>query len=203
MLNHKTFTVLALAACASAASANRVDLLMFENAGGVDPLIVDLWVDVIDQGSTVDFVFHNDSTDGVVAAIYFESNGVSTGLMANGALGATSGIVNFDTPASPGSPPGSISGFGGTWGGNLFAADADSPAPTNGIGVGETLTISFDLLGSYGDVLGALQNPDTGFRIAQHATSFGQNSIWTTTVPAPGAAALLGLGGLIAGRRRR
>lgn len=203
MLNRKTVGCLALAACATAASANRVDLLMFET-NGVDPVTVDLWVDVVDQGATVDFIFHNDSTDGVVSSIYFETNNVSSGLIANGALGATTGTVNFSVGATPPSPPGSISGFGGSWGGNLFAADADSPPPTNGVGVGETLTISFDLLGSYGSVLSALQNPDGGFRIAQHAISFGQNSIWTTNmVPAPGAAALLGFGGLFVGRRRR
>ena len=195
----KILCVFAVAACTSAASANRVDLLMFENSGGVDAVSVDLWVDVLDAGSQVDMVFHNDSTDGAIANIYVES----TLLLANGSIAGSTGTVNFDTSTSPATPPGSITNFGGSWGGNLFAVGAEDPAPTNGINPGETLTIRFDLLGSYNDVLDALLDPDGGFRIAQHAISFGANSIWTTTVPAPGAAALLAFGGVLAGRRRR
>jgi MYXO-CTERM domain-containing protein len=201
-MNTRILCAFALATCASAASANRVDLSMFET-NGVDELSVDLWVDVIDAGSQVDMVFHNDSTDGAIANIYIESTAVSTLLLANGSIAGSTGTVDFDTSTSPATPPGSITNYGGSWGGNLFAVGAESPAPTNGINPGETLTISFDLLGSFGDVLAGLNNPDGGFRIAQHGISFGQNSVWTTTVPAPGAMAILAFGGVFAGRRRR
>lgn len=197
----RILTGVGLVACAAAfASANRVDLLIFENPGPVDPGTVDLWVDVIDMGSTVDFVFHNDSTDGVVSNVYFEQNS----LIMNGSISGSTGTVNFAAGGSPNAPAGSIFSYGGTWGGNEYLASANSPAPTNGIGVGETLTITFDLVGSYADVLAALQpNAADGFRIAEHAVSFGQFSLWTTNVPAPGATALLGLGGLLVSRRRR
>jgi hypothetical protein len=198
MPTRKTLALAALAACAGAAQADRIDLFMFED-NGVNPLIIDLWVDVVDQGSSVDFVFHNDSTQGVVAEVYFES----TNLIGNGAVTGSTGTVNFDTGANPPSPPGSITNFGGAWAGNLLALDAQSPGPTNGVGVGETLTVSFDLLGSFTDVIHGLTRQD-GFRIAEHVISIGQQSIWTTNfVPAPGALALLGLAGLAAPRRRR
>lgn len=200
---HKSLSALVIAACAGIASADRVDLFMFED-NGVNPLIVDLWVDVVDNGATVDFIFHNDSADGAVSSIYFENNNISGSLLANGSITGSTGDVDFSVGATPPNPPGSISGFGGNWGGNLFAVDADSPPPFNGINPGETLTISFDLIGSFHNILSALNNPEQGFRIAQHAISFDEQSIWTVNVvPAPGAIAVLGFGGLLAGRRRR
>ncbi len=196
----KKFMCLSVVGCAAAANAgtvNRIDLLMFED-NGVDPAIVDLWVDVVDAGSNVDFIFHNDSTDGSVANIYFENNL----FLSNGSINGVTGTVAFAEGGSPGTPPGTI----GAWGGNMFSASADNPAPTNGINPGETLTIRFDLAGSFGDLFNALEDPsgDNGFRIAQHAISFGSQSIWTTnvTVPAPGALAVLGFGGLAIRRRR-
>jgi hypothetical protein len=191
--------VVGLSAIAGSAFANRVDLFMFED-DGVNPIVVDLWVDVVDSGVSVDFIFHNDSTDGAVANIYFENNAVSSSLMNNGSIFGSTGTVAFASGGSPGSPPNSI----GAWSGNLFNVAANNPKPTNGINPGETLTIRFDLLGSFGDVISAVTDPENGFRIAQHAISFGPNSIWTvnTNVPAPGALALLGLGGLAIRRRR-
>lgn len=197
----RILTGIGFVACATAfAMANRVDLNIFENPGPVDPGTVDLWVDVLDMGSTVDFVFHNDSTDGVISNVYFEQNA----LIANGAITGSTGAVAFAVGGSPANPAGSIVGFGGTWDGNLFRVSANSPSPANGVGVGETLTISFDLVGTYAQVLAALQPDATeGFRIVEHAISFGPYSLWTTNVPTPGAAAILGFGGLLAARRRR
>ncbi|GAB4384322.1 MAG: hypothetical protein Kow0022_06520 [Phycisphaerales bacterium] len=194
-------TGVGLAACAATlASADRVNLLLYENQDNVSPALVDLWVDVIDMGSSVDFVFHNDSTDGVVSNIYFEQND----LIVNGVIAGQTGQVSLSTGGSPPHPAGSIVNFGGSWGGNLFQVSAVSPPPANGIGVGETLTVTFDLLGSYADVLAALQpGAADGFRIAQHVISFGPSSFWTTNVPAPGASALLAVGGLMMSRRRR
>lgn len=191
----------ALACAAGTALAGvRVDLYVFENSDGVDTSTVDLWVDVIDQGSSIDFTFHNDSTTGVVTAVYCEVNN----LIANGTILGSSGAVSFAPSATPHTPPGSIFGYGGTWEGNLYSADADAPGPANGVGVGETLTVRFDLLGSFADVIDALRpNNADGFRIAQHAQSFGPSSLWTVNTPAPGAACLLGLAGALIARRRR
>ena len=63
----------AVAAClggVSSANAARVDLT--DRDTGVSPVGVDVWVDVIDSGSTFDFIFHNDSAVGSVTSVYFE-----------------------------------------------------------------------------------------------------------------------------------
>lgn len=185
----------------SASAGVRVDLLVYENADSADTSSLDLWVDVVNGGSFVDFVFHNDSTGpGVVANVYFEMNS----LIANGSIAGQSAGVDFDEGGSPPNPAQPAFLFGGSWGGNEFNARASSPAPHNGIGSGETLTVRFDLVGSYGDVLAALKPGATdGFRIAQHVISVGQASVWTINTPTPGGAALLGVVGLMGLRRRR
>jgi uncharacterized protein (TIGR03382 family) len=193
--------LLLCAAAGSASAGVRVDLLVYENADNAGIGHLDLWVDVINGGSTVDFVFHNDSTGpGVVANIYVEMNS----LISSGSLGATSGTVDFNLGGSPGNPAQPAFLYGGAWGGNEFSARADSPAPSNGIGMGESLTVTFDLVGSYADVVAALQpGAADGFRIAQHVISVGQASVWTINTPTPGSLGLLGLAGLVAVRRRR
>ncbi len=189
--------------CASMASAGvRVDLVVYENSSNGDVTNVDLWVNLVDGGTHVDFVFHNDSTIGAtVANVYFEMNA----LMANGSIAGQSAGVDFDVGGNPQNPaqPGFL--YGGSWGGNLFRARAENPAPHNGINPGETLTIRFDLVGSFADVLAAVQpGANNGFRIAQHVISVnGDFSVWSINTPTPGGAAVLALGGLVAMRRRR
>ncbi len=190
------------AASAVASAGVRIDLAVYENSSGGDTSKLDLWVDVINGGSVVDFVFRNDSTGpAVVANVYFEMNS----LIANGSIAGQSAGVSFATGGSPPNPaqPGFL--FGDSWGGNLYRARAGSPAPQNGINPGESMTVRFDLVGSYADVVSALQpNASDGFRIAQHVISVNNDfSVWTINTPTPGSAAVLGLGGLLAVRRRR
>ncbi len=66
---------------------------------------------------------------------------------------------------------------------------------------GMSYTLSFNSLSPYYDIVDANGNI-TGVGIDDRSTFLDDISL-TTVVPAPGAAALLGLGGLLAGRRRR
>ncbi|MBX3364640.1 MAG: hypothetical protein KF866_07735 [Phycisphaeraceae bacterium] len=187
------------AMCAMPAMGTRVDLLVYENADNADTSVLDLWVDVLPSAGGVDFVFHNDGTDGVAANVYFENTAFSSAFMSNGAITFQSAGVNFAPGGSPGNPapPGMM--WGGAWAGNIFSAGATPPPSMNGLSPGETMTISFDLTGAtVADVLDALNSGS--FRIAQHVISIGEFSVWTIT-PAPSALALLGLAAV--GRRRR
>lgn len=198
----------AILACAGTAQAERFDLFVFENSSGADVSGLDLWVDVRDQGSFADFVFHNDSSIGSsIARVYIENTSASGALLSDGTIFAESSGVDFTPGSAPPNPPGSISGFGGAWGGNLFSAGAVSPPPFRGINPGETLTLRFDLTGSFSDLLDALTNGE--FRIAQHVIALPEGaSVWTVLVPLPPAAwpgitALASLGVVGYVRRRR
>jgi len=202
-------------ALGSAAVADRVDLAVFENADDADVSGLDLWVGVVADGESIDFTFHNDSSIGsVVTSVYFESTGFSLDCLDDGEVSFESAGVDFSDGATPPSPPGSIAGYGGSWGGNLYAADADSPSPAKGVGVGELLTISFEMDDecSLEEVLGALQSDPAAFRIAQHVQGLPNgSSVWLvntpTLVPLPATAWMGGVGlllplGLAVARRR-
>ncbi|MBX3322090.1 MAG: hypothetical protein KF757_03770 [Phycisphaeraceae bacterium] len=189
-------------ASAVASAGVRIDLAVYENSSGGDTSKLDLWVDVIDGGSVVDFVFRNDSTGAaVISNVYFEMNS----LIANGSLAGSTGNVAFSIGGAPPNPAQPAFLYGGSWGGNLMRVAASAPAPQKGIGPGESLTVRFDLVGTFADVVSALQpNASDGFRIAQHVISVNNDfSVWTINTPTPGSAAVLGLGGLVAMRRRR
>jgi hypothetical protein len=207
----------AVAACASAASAERVDLLIFENVTNTPTTGLDLWVDVTDGGTHVDFTFHNDSTvSSIITSIYVENTAFTSAAFSSAAIVAQSAGVSFSAGATPPNPPGSISGWGGAWGGNVFSADNDPPA-SKGINPGEWLTIRFALAGyAFADVIDELSSDPVGFRIAEHIQSIGQDSVsmWgvngpieSSVVPLPPAAwsglALLGLAGIARARHAR
>ena len=201
----RVLAVASVCALAGMAHAIRVDLGVYENAGNASLSGIDLWVDVLDApGPSIDFVFHNDSSAGsFVTALYFEAGlpGLSGGSIVDQSAG-----VSFNMGATPPNPaqPGFL--FGGSWNGNLVSFDADNPSPTWGINQGglETLTVRLNASGidANGVATALLANPRE-FRIAQHVQGIeGQFSVWTVT-PAPASLALLGLGGLVVGRRRR
>ena len=199
----------ALAACTLAGSALggvRFDLLVFENADGVGTGNLDIWVDVVDNGSTIDFVWHNDSTaSATVTSIYSEISNAS-GTLTN-ALIMNDASVQYSSGATPPNPPGSISFFGGAWAGNHFSADPDVPQPmVKAINPGESLTVRFDLgSASFQDIIDALNGGPAAFRLAAHVQEVGpggESSVWVVT-PTPGTAGLMALGGLVAMRRRR
>lgn len=200
---------------AAPAAAERIDMSVFENDDDVDVSGLDLWIDVLQNGASVDFVFHNTSTTtSVITSIYFEDTAFSSAYLSGGRIVTPqpSG-VNFRTTAHPNNPAGSIRDYGGEWGGNLFAVGARNPRPLNGIGIGETLTLRFGLSGiTFNELLDGLGDP-LAFRIAQHVQRVGvtEDSVWTVndpfvrTVPLPSGATagLLGLGVVGAARASR
>lgn len=183
----------------------RFDLFVFENNDGAPTGNIDIWVDVIDNGATVDFVWHNDSTESAnLTEIYLESSDAADLLLSPVIMNG--GGVQYSSPASPGTPPGSISLFGGAWGGSHFSADPDAPMPNvNAINPGESLTIRFDLSGflTYSDLINALNGEAGAFRLAGHVQGIGAGdaSIWVVT-PSPATGSLM-LGGLLLTTRRR
>lgn len=196
-------------ALASAAQAERIDLGIFENADGADVSELDLWLDVLPAGADqVDFVFHNDSAiPSIITAVYVEASDFATLALAAPQIVSQSAGVSFAQGATPPSPAGSIQFFGGDWN-SLYTADADSPAPAHGInaGLGETLTLRFDLVGGAtpGDIVAAITDDPARLRIAQHIQALpGGSSVWSVTVPSPGVLTLLSAGGLVLAARRR
>jgi hypothetical protein len=199
----------------AAASAERIDLFVFENADGAEVSSLDLWVDVVDRGAYADFVFHNDSTvASTVTNIYIESTDFSTSGLTDGRIeNPQPAGVDFRPGSAPPTPPGSIAAEGGAWQGNLFSAKAKKPGSgKDGIDPGEHLVLQFDLDGiAFSDLIDALTGDSPAFRIAQHVQGIGEFSVWTVNgdgenaiVPLPSGAAL-SLAGLaiVATRRRR
>lgn len=201
----RLLAVASVCACAGMAHAIRVDLGVYENSNNASLSGIDLWVDVLDApGPAIDFVFHNDSTaSSFITAVYFE-----TGLagLSGGSIVDQSAGVAFAAPATPTNPAQPAFLWGGSWAGNLASFDANSPSPTWGINEGglETLTVRLNASGTNASAVAAALNADPRrWRIAQHVQGIeGQFSVWSVT-PAPGGLALLGLGGLVVGRRRR
>ncbi|MDX2131590.1 MAG: hypothetical protein SFY69_06035 [Planctomycetota bacterium] len=112
--------------------------------------------------------------------------------------------VNFALGASPANLPGGNTltpQFDATAG---FSADANNPAPANGVNPGEELTIVFNLINgkTYADTIAAM-NGAVDLRVGIHVQAFGNGQSESFVTPAPGAAVLAGLGGLLAARRRR
>ncbi|QKK07868.1 MAG: hypothetical protein HND58_06555 [Planctomycetota bacterium] len=208
-MNHRIPVLSCLCGIAAIASADIVPLTVYENADNADVSGLNLFVDVTDGGSYIEFAFGNSSTtSAVVTAVYVEDTNSIDGWLLNGHISAESTGVNFSDGATPANPAQMSDAFGGTWAGNLYSADADSPGPTNGINEtgNESLTLRFDYGGgaTFADVLAALTADDPGFRFAQHVQGLpGGYSVWTTTVPAPGSLGAIALAGLLAARRRR
>ena len=183
----------ALLLSAPSASAMIYSLTIFENADGVDVSGLDLWVDVIDGGSYVDFEFHNDSlVNSFISSVYVEQFGSA---LSGGSIAAQSTGVLFHDGSNPRNPPGSIGG----WGGSAYAAAANSPSPINGVHQGEWLTLRMNYEDAdYGEVLSMIATGE--LRLAQHVQGIGRSSVWGVTrppgdpVPLPASVWLLGSG---------
>jgi hypothetical protein len=172
------------------------------NGGYHDSPDLDLYVEVVDRESCVDFTFHNESLiDSSIARIYFE--GVS---FLNFAEMIEGPGTTFNQPATPAKLPGY----------NLLepsmmttyevSFDSDSPMPHNGINPGEWITTAFDLIngGTFQNVTDEL---NTGvLRIGVHVITLPDGSSESAiAVPEPAALFLLGLGslGLLRIRKRQ
>jgi len=162
-----------------------------------------LAVDVSDLGGgQVSFLFTNSGPEAsAISEIYFDDGTL---------LGIASIIdglgVDFEQDANPPDLPGgqtAIPPFEVTAG---FLAESQ-PAPSmNGVGPGETVEIIFDLQGggAFADIIDELTTGE--LRIGIHVIAFeggGSESFINVPVPEPGTAALLGLGLVALGVRRR
>ncbi len=161
---------------------------------------MDLYVEVSNRESRVDFTFHNESLiDSSIARIYFQS----------GAFLGIADIIggpgtSFSQPAKPGNLPA----------GNLLEPSfvtthelsfgSDPPASKNGINPGEWVMTTFDLIngGTFLNVVDEL-NPGA-LRIGVHVVGLPDGSSESAvTTPEPTTLFLLGLGGLALLRKRR
>lgn len=161
-----------------------------------------LTVDVTDPGGDqVLFTFSNAGpAASVIADVYFDDGS----LLQIASILNTPSMVAFSESADPPNLPGASNAsppFQAT-----FSADADAPAPTNGVNPGESLGILFDLQTgtTFADVLADLA--DGSLRVGIHVQSFatgGSESF--VNVPGPGPLTLLalGFGGVALGRRWR
>jgi MYXO-CTERM domain-containing protein len=212
MHNHLV-TIALLGAVSAAATAERVDLFVFENADGADVSGLNLWADVVDKGSYAEMVFHNDSTiDCFVRSIYIENTDFSSDALDVMSIQNPQPLgVKFKNGGSPPQPAGSIKNFGGDWQGNLFAAKANKPGSgKDGIDSGEHLVFEFDYSNfTFQEIIDALTADVPAFRIAQHVQGLpGGFSVWTMNdpeqaVPLPSAAGLSLAGIAALGLRRR
>jgi hypothetical protein len=160
-----------------------------------------LSVTVVDHSpGKVAFTFNNAGPDQMsITDVYFHAPSfTSISTIVNGPG------VNYTAGATPSNLPGgnSISpAFVTTLG---LSADSAPPPVANGVQPGEWLTIVLNLAPakSYNDIISELDG-GIAARVGIHVQSFQNGQSESFVTPAPGAVALVGLGGLMAARRRR
>lgn len=206
----------ALALCAAAivgasqtaSAGTSLPVWIYASSSGASLSGLTVTVDVSDGGTYAIFSVDNASTGvnsgAVVTQICFEQTAYSQQYLGSAALVAPFGPgVNYVNGSSPPNPGGGLSP---SWGGNLFSTQPSAPPPVNGVGSGEQVSVRFDHLSgmTYSTLVNDLVADPMLFRVAMHIQAVGTSgdSVWGVTVPAPGAAALLGLA-IGTGRRRR
>ena len=171
-----------------------------------------LFVEVIDLGGQVEFVFTNTGPQASsITDVYFD-DGMLLGIAS---IANTPGLVEFSQFAAPPDLPGGNNAappFATTAG---FSADSDPPTQPLGVNPGEFLGITFDLQagGLFDDIVSELASGT--LRIGIHvqgyssggSESFINNGIadgGNGVVPAPGAVLLGTIGvGVVSWLRRR
>lgn len=175
---------------------------IFTNNGNYyDDPGIDIYMDVWNGDDVAKFTFYNDSTvQSSVTGIYFDD-----GVL----IGATLGIINGSGTLFAEDGPANLPG------GNLIGFNADrefnigpEPSPPangiNNIGVGEWVTVEFNLLGgSLQDVLNELN--DGTLRVGVHIQNFadGSSESAVNEIPEPATVLMFGLGGLALLKKRK
>jgi MYXO-CTERM domain-containing protein len=196
-------SALILAGAAATANAQTIPFAIFENASGVGVGGLDLALTLHDGGTYADLVIANNTTiGGVVTKVFVESPSSFT--VSNITIN-NDGVGSKWSVNAGGNVPGSISQFSGAWEGTLASFKANPSPMKNGIGEDQFLSLRMHLGStSFDELSAALAARD--LRLVAHIQGLGNKgeySVWGTTVPTPGAAAILGLGGAGLIRRRR
>jgi len=171
-----------------------------------------LFVDVLNGGSEVTFIFRNEGPDICsITDVYFDDGTLLelTGLWdLDDPVGGPFGDPNVDF--SPGATPSELPGanlifpaFETSLG---FSADSDPPPPSWGVEPGQWLGVLFSLdpNGTPEDVIDELN--DGTLRIGLHVQAFGNGGIDSESfvnVPEPASMLLLTVGGLTLLRKRK
>ena len=175
-----------------------------DNGSYYDSPDMDLYVELVDRESHVDFTFHNESLiDSSIARIYFDGSSF---------LGTADIIEGPGTSFGQSTTPANLPA------GNLLepvfvtthelSMDSDPPVPKNGINPGEWVMATFDLING-GTFLNVVDGLNTGaLRIGVHLIGLPDGSSESaitaaTPAPEPTTLFLLGLGALALLRKRR
>jgi len=160
---------------------------------------LDLYVEVSDGTSQVDFTFHNASLiDSSVSRIYFEDD------LFLGIASITDGPgTSFSNPSIPGNLPGGDLLQPPFVAAREFSISGAPPPSIDGVNPGEWVQITFDLINN-GTFQGVIDELDAAsLRIGIHLIALPDGSSESAVVPEPTTIALLGLGTLALLRKRR
>lgn len=169
-------------------------LEVFTNNGGYnDSPDLDLYVEVVDRESCVDFTFHNESLiDSSIARIYF----VGCSFLSFAEIIEGPGTF-FNQPATPARLPGADLLELSLLTTYEFSFDSDPAVPHNGINPGEWGTMVFDLING-GTFLNVTDELNAGtLWIGVHVVALPDGSSESAiAIPDPATLFLLGLGSL-------
>ncbi len=170
-----------------------------------------LFVDVTDPGNDqVLFTFSNIGlSNSSITDIYFDDGS----LLGIASIDNSDPGVSFMQPASPGNLPSANNASPPFVTSAGFSADSDPPAQPNGVNPGESLGITFDLVGG-GTFAGVMSELTDGtLRVGIHVQGFdlggteefpgGSESFVGTSIPEPHAAVLFVVGALVVGTATR
>lgn len=172
-----------------------------DNGGYCESSDLNLYFEITERVSTVDFSFHNESlVDSCIARIYFEQNCLldfdQSSIVEGPGTSFIIPAIPCDLPAGQTlNPP-----FKRTCG---FSIVTDSPRAHDGVNPGEWVMATFDLINgaSAADIANALNSGD--FRIGAHIIALPDGSSESgVNIPEPSTVLLLGLGALTLHRRR-
>ena len=183
------------------ANATMFSFIRITNNAPTD-LASQFYMDVTENSDVLIKIGNSGPLASVISEIYFYDGAFLDGPATNITYSSNSGIV-FAPPAIPENLP----GYSGPPSTLSYSADADNPAPFNGVNPGEWVQFEFTLLSgvSFNDLITALSSGN--MLAGLHVTGIGDYSDSFTSVPVPPSVLLLGFGllglGLIGWRRKK